>query len=86
MIALPWWTYSLFRLFWIENGAGLIVNGVEREDDPVQIWRISYPRGEVQRVTNDLNDYGGSSFGLTADSKTIATILSDWSARFWWPR
>ncbi|OLE54523.1 MAG: hypothetical protein AUG51_08015 [Acidobacteria bacterium 13_1_20CM_3_53_8] len=77
------WTNAVFRVLWVENGRGLIVNGMERSDDPVQIWHISYPDGEVKRVTNDLNDYGGASLGVTADSSTIATILSEWSSRIW---
>ena len=77
------WTGDLFRVFWVNDGSGVIVNAVERPDDPVQIWHIAYPGGEAQRVTNDLNDYGGISLSLTADSSTIATILSEWSQKVW---
>jgi serine/threonine protein kinase/dipeptidyl aminopeptidase/acylaminoacyl peptidase len=77
------WTGDLFRLFWVDDGSGLIVNAIERPDDPVQIWHIAYPGGEAKRITNDLNDYGGRSLGLTADSSTIATIVSEWSQKIW---
>ena len=59
------------------------MNGLERPNDPLQIWYVNYSNGEVERVTNDLNDYGGTSFGVTADSSTIATILSEWSSKIW---
>jgi serine/threonine protein kinase/Tol biopolymer transport system component len=77
------WMNILYRVLWVENGRGLVVNGYERPEDPIQIWHISYSDGEVQRITNDLNEYGGLSLGVTADSSTIATILSDWSSKIW---
>jgi Tol biopolymer transport system component len=48
-----------------------------------QLWYVSYPRGEVRRVTNDLNAYGTSSLGLTADSRTLVTVQADKSAQLW---
>ncbi len=77
------WTGDLIRVLWVEQGNGLIVNGVERSDDPTQLWHVAYSTGEAQRITNDLNDYGGISLSVTADSGTIATILGEWSSKIW---
>jgi eukaryotic-like serine/threonine-protein kinase len=77
------WRDVLFRVLWVENGNGLIVSGRERWHDPVQIWHVSYPTGELRRVTNDLNDYGDLSLQVTSDSSTLATVLSEWSSKIW---
>ncbi|HEY5839635.1 MAG TPA: protein kinase [Pyrinomonadaceae bacterium] len=77
------WHGDLQRPIWLKDGSGLVVNGKERSTSPYQIWRVSYPGGEVTRVTNDLTEYGSSTFGLTADSSTIMTLASERSSRIW---
>jgi Tol biopolymer transport system component len=75
---------SVSRALWLNDGSGLIVAAVpELISTGTQLWYVSYPKGEVRRVTNDLNAYGTSSLGLTADSKTLVTVLSDKSAQLW---
>ena len=77
------WHGSIYRPVWLKDGSGLVVNGKERPTSPYQIWRVSYPGGEVTRVTNDLTEYGSSTFGLTADSSTIMTMATERSSRIW---
>lgn len=77
------WHGDLQRPIWLKDGSGLVVNGKERAASPTQIWRVSYPGGEVTRVTNDLTEYGSSSFGLSADSSTIMTLAGERSSRIW---
>ena len=77
------WYGDVQRPVWLKDGSGLVVNGKERPTSPYQIWRVSYPAGEVTRVTNDLTEYGSSSFGLTADSSTIMTLVTERSSRIW---
>ncbi|MDT7603324.1 MAG: eukaryotic-like serine/threonine-protein kinase [Acidobacteriota bacterium] len=60
------------RAVWLRDGSGLIFSAVEQ--DVAQIWYISYPEGEVRRITNDANEYGSGSVSITADSSTIATV------------
>ena len=55
---------------WFFDGRGLIVNGKEKRAGAAQIGYISYPNGEVRRITNDLNYYQGVS--LTADSRALS--------------
>ena len=57
---------------WLPDGSGLIAAAQEAGTAPTQIWHISYPDGEVRRITNDLDKYG--NLGLTADGKTLVTI------------
>jgi len=75
---------SVSRVLWLGNGSGLIVAAVpELLSAGTQLWYVAYPRGEVQRITNDLNAYGTTSLGLTADSKTLVTVQADKSAQVW---
>ena len=61
----------------------MIVNAAESRGAAIQIWHVSYPAGVVTRITNDLGDYGSSSFSLTADDSTIATIASEQTSKIW---
>ena len=75
---------SVSRVLWLGDGSGLIVAAVpELTSTGTQLWYVSYPSGEVRRVTNDLNAYGTSSLGLTTDSKTLVTVQADRSAQLW---
>jgi len=75
---------SVSRVLWLGDGSGLIIAAVpELSAAGTQLWHVSYPGGEVRRVTNDLNAYGTSSLGLTADSKTLVTVQADKSAQLW---
>jgi serine/threonine protein kinase len=46
-----------------------------------QLWHVTYPRGEVSRLTNDLSSYGGVS--LTADRATLVTARTDARTSIW---
>jgi len=75
---------SVSRVLWLGDGGGLIVAAVpELISTGTQLWYVSYPAGEVRRVTNDLNAYGTSSLGLTADSRTLVTVQAEKSAQLW---
>ncbi|HEV2884293.1 MAG TPA: protein kinase [Pyrinomonadaceae bacterium] len=75
---------SVSRLLWQSDGKGLIVAAVpDLISAGTQIWFVAYPGGDVRRITNDLNAYGTTSLGLTADSRTLVTIQADKSAQIW---
>lgn len=75
---------SVSRLLWLNDGSGLVVAAVpELVSAGTQLWHVSYPHGAVRRITNDLNAYGTSSLGLTADSRTIVTVQAEKSAQVW---
>jgi eukaryotic-like serine/threonine-protein kinase len=69
------------QVIWMRHGQGLIVTAQEGQRGPTQLWHISYPAGEVERITNDLNNYNGVS--LSADGGTIATVQSQTSSSVW---
>ena len=75
---------SVSRVLWLNDGSGLIIAAVpELMSAGTQLWHLSYPGGEVRRITNDLNAYGTTSLGLTDDSKTIVTIQADRAMQIW---
>lgn len=75
---------SVSRVLWLGDGTGLIIAAVpELISTGTQLWYVSFPGGEVRRITNDLNAYGTSSLGLTADSRTLVTVQADKSAQIW---
>lgn len=62
-----WWG-RVAGLRWLSDSRGLVMISGE-SIQPCQIWRLSYPDGEVQRITNDTSDYANPS--LTADSRAL---------------
>lgn len=68
---------------WLKDGSGLVVSGWS-QDWPVfanQLWHLSYPNGEVSRVTNDLATHGGTSIAAHADE--LVTGRSERVSRLW---
>ena len=45
------------KMEWLQDGSGLLTSA--RDDAPggYQIWYISYPGGQVRRVTTELDNY-----------------------------
>ncbi|HET8678169.1 MAG TPA: winged helix-turn-helix domain-containing protein [Blastocatellia bacterium] len=73
----------LTGITWVPDGSGVLVTGSERaegESEP-QVWAVSYPGGEVDRVTNDLNSY--FNLGVTSDSSTLITVQQSLYSSIW---
>jgi Tol biopolymer transport system component len=66
---------------WLPDGSGLLILGEERVGNSHQIWRLSYPGDDLQKVTDDLNDY--LDLSLAATSGTLATVRSDRLVNIW---
>jgi len=62
---------SLEDLVWHPGGDSLIAVAAENSFNQTQLWEISYPSGELRRLTNNLNGYG--SVSITADGKSVVT-------------
>jgi serine/threonine protein kinase/Tol biopolymer transport system component len=68
------------RVQWLKDMSGLVLVGSDQMTPtlPGQVWFVSYPGGEMRRITNDLINYRGLS--LTADSTRLVTSsVSDFS-------
>jgi eukaryotic-like serine/threonine-protein kinase len=60
------------QLAWLPSGKGLIASAQEETMPVAQLWQVTYPYGEVKRITNDLNYYRGVS--LSADASLLASL------------
>jgi eukaryotic-like serine/threonine-protein kinase len=73
---------SLGQIAWLSDGSGLIVAAAAEGSSPGhQIWHVSYPGGEVRRITNDTSGYLGVR--LTADSTAIVTVRNEQNSNIW---
>ncbi len=72
------------RLAWLPEGSGLVMPAVELNSpnlQKMQIYEVTYPDGEVRRITNDLNGYIGMA--ITADSRALVTTRLDFQTKLW---
>jgi Tol biopolymer transport system component len=75
---------NITDIAWLPDGQGVLVSATDQayaEFASRKIWQISYPSGDAQKITNDLNSY--MTIGLSADSNTLATVQSEILANLW---
>jgi serine/threonine protein kinase/Tol biopolymer transport system component len=70
------------QLAWLADGSALLMDAAEQNSYfGSQLYEVSYPGGQVRRITNDLNNYGGVS--LTEDSSALVTVQGDSPTSLW---
>jgi serine/threonine protein kinase/Tol biopolymer transport system component len=73
---------GLSGLAWLPDGGRLVMSATELNSlDKQQIYELTYPEGEVRRITNDPINYYG--IGITADSRALVTIRQDLQSKLW---
>jgi serine/threonine protein kinase/Tol biopolymer transport system component len=73
---------STRRIAWLPDGSAIVFPAAaDKTSFNAQLWELSYPDGEVRRVTNDLNYY--LSANITADGTTLATVQLTFSGNLW---
>ena len=65
---------------WVGAGA-LVVTGTAEDGVLQQVWRLSYPAGQLTPLTNDLSSFLGTS--VTTDGRSLVTERSDTRASVW---
>jgi len=71
---------------WLSDGQGVLVSATD-QFGPIgpggsnKIWQISYPSGNAQKITNDLNSY--QTMSLTADSTSLASVQTETLGNLW---
>lgn len=75
-----WWRF-IGQVAWLADGSGLLVIASERAEVQLQIWRLSYPGGEANRLTNNTNEY--QELSLTADSNHLVAIQNERPFSIW---
>jgi serine/threonine protein kinase/Tol biopolymer transport system component len=71
---------GVWGIAWLDNSS-LVLSRSGGPGLPVQLWRLSYPHGELSRLTNDLSSYRGVH--VTPDRRTLVTARSDTSIGIW---
>ena len=66
---------------WLDGGSALIFVGKNNMSDTMQIWRLSYPDGELRQVSSDTSDY--ESLSLSAKTDTMVATKVDSIQSFW---
>jgi len=72
--------YDAADLLWLADGRSLLVLANEKLGF-MKVWQISYPSGEAQQISTDLNNY--SAISLTDDSKGLATVQGTTVSNIW---
>ena len=69
---------------WLPDASGLlIVMADAAPGNPSQLWFVSYPNGELRRLTNDLTNYALGSVALSKDGKSIALVQTALHDELW---
>ncbi|MBP1599374.1 MAG: transcriptional regulator protein, partial [Acidobacteria bacterium] len=64
------------QIAWLGDGRGFLMSAGDQSTGwSYQIWFVSYPGGKAHKVTNDPNNYAGTS--LSRDSGVLLTVNSD---------
>jgi serine/threonine protein kinase/Tol biopolymer transport system component len=66
---------------WLPSGQGLIVSGTDAGTTQAQLWQITFPQGQVQRLTNGLNDYRDLS--IASDARTLIAVQTEAQVNIW---
>ena len=69
--------FSIQQVAWQQDWNSLVISATERQTSPHQLWRISFPAGDVQSMITDLSEFNGVSLS----GEKIVTVLTD---RSWW--
>jgi eukaryotic-like serine/threonine-protein kinase len=75
---------SMGDIEFVPDSTGLVFTGSDQNSPAAnsqQLWHLSYPEGQVRRITNDLNNYNGIS--ITSDSTRLVTLQSTASCNLW---
>ena len=76
-----WQWRDLHAVAWNKEGNALYCSAMATNSNSLQIWRLLYPGGEVQRVTNDPNNY--EELSVATHSSAMVTMQIDALANIW---
>ncbi|MGH9934968.1 MAG: DPP IV N-terminal domain-containing protein, partial [Blastocatellia bacterium] len=79
------WT-TIGQVAWLGDGSGVVFNAWQRTSAVYgnQLYLLTYPKGEMRRVTNDMTSYEGASVSVnSAAPATLVTRRTDRVSRIW---
>jgi eukaryotic-like serine/threonine-protein kinase len=74
------WQYLQDPVSLVDN-RGIVFAAIELGSTSEQLWLLSYPGGELRRITNDPNSY--AQLSLSADSSTMTATQSETISSLW---
>ena len=69
------------QISWLSDSSGLMMVASEAPAAPYQVWRLSYPGGETQKITNDSNFY--NSLSMSGDSDALVALQRQLETKVW---
>jgi Tol biopolymer transport system component len=69
------------KVAWLADGKSVLIAERDLVRFQSQIWQVSYPTGEAQRLTNDLSNYEAVS--INSNSDTLITVQRETVANIW---
>jgi Tol biopolymer transport system component/DNA-binding winged helix-turn-helix (wHTH) protein len=72
---------QIFNIQWLPDKSGLIAAATDEETRQRQLYFITYPEGELHRLTNDVQ--GFNSFSMTADGNSGVASRTYDNRRIW---
>jgi Tol biopolymer transport system component len=69
------------QMEWFSDSSGIVMLASENFTTPYQVWRLSYPDGSAQKVTNDANVYNRMS--MSKDSRILVALQSQRLSNIW---
>lgn len=79
-LKIPRWR-AIQRILWMPNGKNILVSARDAREPYSQLWILSYPNGEVRRLTNDLEAYFWIS--MSADGQKVVTRQQKIFSHLW---
>ena len=73
----PWFTIA--QVAWQEDMSSLVISARDTATSPHQLWRVHFPDGATQKITDDLDEY----LGVSLSGPNIVTVRSNLSWRLW---
>jgi len=73
--------FAVGKLAWLPDGSGLVMPAQEVTSPARQLYELSYPDGQVRKITNDLSNFWG--MGITADSHILVTAQQNDQAKLY---
>ena len=70
---------SVYQIAWQPNKSALIISARERFMAQHQLWQVTYPSGEIQKLTNDLTEY----YSVSVAGERIVSVKADYNWTMW---
>lgn len=75
------------RIAWTGDGKGFALIGTKQGEEASvrrdQVWYVSYPEGEIRRITTDLSRHRYESLGMTSDATSLLVVPFNRTSQIW---